>query len=762
MATVPVVARSEWQTEESIPLRVLVQLVVFAGIASVDIVAGTAYSVWAIPLSTIGAGWGWYARRKRNIPVKFCMAVGMIAALVVFLNDLVAQQEETRLLLARLLVQLQVLHSFDLPRRKDLGYSVVIGFILLSVAATVSQTMIFAVCLMVFLLLAVPFLILDHRSRLGVLTPKFAPKQLGISPLPLLGLLTLVVVLGLMIFALLPRFSGFQLRNFPLSLNISVQRDIPRGSIITRARGETNGDGNLITADGEGDRGTGGSGGRSNDPEAQQRQERQVLPPLFSTEIDATRSPPGDEDVEPQLVMRVRSQAELFWRVMAYDEFTGKGWRISRNQPEQIRTVKRPSWSYEFNLFGQLPYLAVPTNPDNLREVIQSYTITIDRFPNIVPAASIPYRLFFPSEEIDIDWEGNIRSPGSIPKDLTYTVISGVPRRNPALLRRVRYRYTRDLVRYYLQVPKTPSLRTELGAAVQKLLGNQQFDNPYDFIVALTQAVQANYQLQNLTVPAGEDMVSAFLQAGGGTPIHFVSALVLLLRSQGVPARYVVGFNSGKFNPFTGLYEVYNTDAQSLAEVFFPGFGWLTFDPVPGHPIFPPSVEEDRTFAVWQAFWQWLMGLFPPAVGEFLSNLGGGMVSFIGAIINALLAGGWAGVIAGIAIVFGLLLAGWAVWQVLVYLRELFYFQGLHPVDRAYGQMLKYLSEKGLAKSPHQTPQEYCASIADQLDTQQRAVVQQITQIYQDWRYGERAGSAGLLPKLLRELMRPTSKDRVH
>jgi protein-glutamine gamma-glutamyltransferase len=63
--------------EESIPLRVLVQLLVFIGIAATDVAASTNNSAWAIPLSAIGACWGWQARHKRNIPVKFCIAIAL-------------------------------------------------------------------------------------------------------------------------------------------------------------------------------------------------------------------------------------------------------------------------------------------------------------------------------------------------------------------------------------------------------------------------------------------------------------------------------------------------------------------------------------------------------------------------------------------------------------------------------------------------------------------------------------------------------------
>lgn len=65
-------------------------------------------------------------------------------------------------------MQLQVLHSFDLPRRKDLGYSMIIGLILIGVSATLSQTLAFAPWLLALLLLGIPTLVLDYRSRMGL------------------------------------------------------------------------------------------------------------------------------------------------------------------------------------------------------------------------------------------------------------------------------------------------------------------------------------------------------------------------------------------------------------------------------------------------------------------------------------------------------------------------------------------------------------------------------------------------------------------
>lgn len=729
--------------EESIPLRILVQLIVFAGIGAMDTVASTDHSVWAIPLSAIGAGWGWYARHKKNIIVKFLIAVAMIAVLVIFLRDLIGRTEETRLLLAKLLIQLQVLHSFDLPRRKDLGYSVVIGLILMSVAATLSQTMTFALWLLLFLVLAVPFLILDHRSRLGVFTKSWQPQKWGISLGAIAGLLTMSLILGLTIFALLPRFGGFQLRNFPISVDVNIQRETPQGTIVTRSNNNGNGDQPTIGTEGQG---TGGNG--ENNPD-----DPEVLPPLFATEIDSTSMQDGQE-LQPELVMRVRSQAELFWRVMAYDEYTGKGWRISRNQKELIRTVRRPSFSFEFFLPPDPAYVI---DDRNSREVIQTYVITTDRFPNLIPAAAQASRLFFPSQEVDVDAEWNLRSPGLIPEDLTYTVISAVPVRDRARLAQANSRrYRPDIRRYYLQLPD-PQLNSRLETATQKLLGEQKFSNNFDRIVFLTEALKTNYAVKSLPVREGQDVVSAFLENGGGQPTHFATTLAVMLRSLGIPSRYVVGFNPGRFNPFTGYYEVQNTDVHSLVEVYFANVGWVSFDATPTYPIFPPSLENDRTFGVLQTFWQWLMGLFPPAVGEFLAQVAQGFSQSIGWLWGLLASWGWAGAITGVLLVFGVILSGWGLWQLTAYLLDLVYLGGLAPASRTYLKMTRYLSEKGLPKNPHQTPQEYWQTVQSHLSSTQAEAVYKITQAYQDWRYADRSISPKVLTDLFRQLSQRVS-----
>ncbi|MFZ4557713.1 MAG: transglutaminase TgpA family protein [Pseudanabaena sp.] len=734
--------------EDSIPLRILVQIFVFISIGTMDSVASTNNSAWGIPLSAIAAVWAWYARRKRNVLVKLFIAIAMIAMLVVFLRDIVSQAEETRLLLAGLLIQLQVLHSFDLPRRKDLGYSIVIGLILMALAATLSQTMFFAIWLLAFLLVGIPILLLDHRSRLGVKTISFQPEKMGISPLPLAGLMAIVMVLGLTIFAFLPRLPGFQLRNFPVSVNLQVERKIPRGGILTRQQqqNQQQQQQQQSGANSNGGNGSGGTGGKD---------DLESLPPLFAPEIDTVSD--GAKQVskkrEPELMMRVRSQAELFWRVMAYDEYTGKGWRISRNDPNQINTIRRSPFNYEF--FLPTPIYGLIGNkqtfkPVTFQEVVQTYTITSSNFPNLIPMAAVPNRVFFPSEELDIDLEGTVRAPSPLPPDLTYTVISNVVQRNPQQLRQLPQEYPKLIRNFYLNLPAglSPQVReTALSFLENAKTADGQpiaFNNAYDATVQITQSLKQKYAIKPLNFdpaknPSKSDLVSQFVEQGGGEESHFVSTLAVMLRSLGIPTRYVVGFAPGKFNPFTGLYEVQNIDTQSLVEVYFPVYGWLAFDPVPNRPLFPPSIETSRTFGVIQTIWNWIANFIPSPVNQFFSSIFDNIGKFLGGVISWLFEMGWIGLGIGLAIGFGFAIGGWALWQLAIWWWQLQRLQKMPIPQRTYQQMLQWLSEQGKSKLPHQTPQEYVASLRDRVSDQQVSAIAQITQIYQDWRYGNLA-----------------------
>lgn len=769
-------------TEESITLRILVQALVIVGMISVDVAAGVATnelptSLWAGPLSIIGAIWSYQNRHKRNIPAKFAIALMMLFSLAWFLQNLVTELNDTRLTLAELLIQLQVWHSFDLPRRKDLGYSMVIGLILIGVAATLSQTLTFAPVLFVFLAIAIPTLIFDYRSRLDIkssqslqtksagksgksLLTKFTEFSVFskiISPRQFLLLFAITLLLGLGIFAVLPRLPGYQLRTFPVSTPINMDLQDFDGRTITNP-----GYVGLGNEDGDGS----GPGGQNKESGPGSMDTTQYYG--FNTKINQNLR----GELIPQVVLRVRSQATGFWRVLSFDRYTGEGWEISEN--DKTVTIPRSRWSYQF-------YLLVRNLRSKTREVIQSYTV-VSQLPNLIPALYQPKEVYFPTDKIAVDTEGNLRSPLDLREGLTYTVISEVPYRNQELLSKAGTNYSERIKKLYLQIP--PAIANQVKEKTQEILAlntqvaqnKKNLDTPYEKALYLAQYLKQNpnYQLQQEPpfLRQGEDLVSAFLFGykdsppgqiiKGGYGDHFSTVLTVMLRSIGIPARLVAGFSPGEFNPFTGMYVVKNTDAHAMTEVYFPDYGWFAFNPIPGMPLIPPSIEENQTFSALLAFWQWVAGWLPTPVSGFLERFLGGIFLFIGGILVwlfSLFSQGWQGIFGGLIAftIFGFL--GWLTYQLWKKWQYQRWLNKLSPVEKTYQQMLNFLAIHGNAKERSQTPLEYAQAMQFRYPIQISEMIGEICHSYVGWRYGDQPVDIQRLRELLVNLKRSKQKS---
>ena len=232
--------------------------------------------------------------------------------------------------------------------------------------------------------------------------------------------------LGLGIFAVFPRFPGYQLRSFPVSAPIDVKGDFTGRNI--------NNPGYVRQGNGEDD-GNGTGQGRSGEPGKVDNN--------FYYGFNSEMNQNLRGEMKPKVVMRIRSQAEGFWRVLAFDRYTGKGWKISRN--DDVITLRRSSWSYRISL--DLPLI---TNPR--KEVLQTYNLVSD-LPNLIPPLSYPKEIYFPGPVIAVDQEGGLRSPLQLSEGITYTVVSEVPTRERTLLGKAGNKYPPDIKNYYLQIP---------------------------------------------------------------------------------------------------------------------------------------------------------------------------------------------------------------------------------------------------------------------------------------------------------------------
>lgn len=144
----------------------------------------------------------------------------------------------------------------------------------------------------------------------------------------------------------------------------------------------------------------------------------------------------------------------------------------------------------------------------------------------------------------------------------------------------------------YLQLPK------ELPERVSKLAGEitSSADNDYDRAKAIESYLSKNYKytLEPGNIPQNRDFVDYFLfDSKQGYCTYYASAMTVLVRSIGIPARYVEGYKLPS-KPVSGnSYEVTNKEAHAWVEVYFEGFGWIPFEPTsPFAPSFNDMIKE--------------------------------------------------------------------------------------------------------------------------------------------------------------------------
>ncbi|WP_339246271.1 transglutaminase domain-containing protein [Paenibacillus sp. FSL R10-2796] len=164
-----------------------------------------------------------------------------------------------------------------------------------------------------------------------------------------------------------------------------------------------------------------------------------------------------------------------------------------------------------------------------------------------------------------------------------YIVDSILPESNPVLLRGLGDADPQEIKNKYLQLPDL--LPERVKALAEKLTASS--GNRYDSATAIRDYLQNGYSytLDTMVPPAGADFVDHFLfETKQGYCVHFATAMTVLLRSTGIPARYVQGYGPGtqQEEAMPAKYLVTQGDAHAWVEVYFAGAGWVPFDPTPG------------------------------------------------------------------------------------------------------------------------------------------------------------------------------------
>ncbi|MFQ6098565.1 MAG: DUF4129 domain-containing transglutaminase family protein, partial [Armatimonadota bacterium] len=170
-----------------------------------------------------------------------------------------------------------------------------------------------------------------------------------------------------------------------------------------------------------------------------------------------------------------------------------------------------------------------------------------------------------------------------------YTVWSATPDVTPAQLANTSTDYPDHIRQRYLSLPvRTMSVAKGVS---ERIVGEAQ--HPYDKARAIHHFLAENYTYTTNApyIPPHRDAVVEFLTSERrGACDLFASAFVVLARAQGIPSRIATGFATGVYSQRARGFVVRESDAHAWAEIYFPEYGWVPFDPTVGASRDPRSL----------------------------------------------------------------------------------------------------------------------------------------------------------------------------
>lgn len=520
--------------------------------------------LWPQALATaLGMGLGhWYSYRFRktgNWLLRGCVFLAVHAALVWLFIGLL---NGSTLPQAQFAMFAQAITSFDLRYRSSLFSTLIHSLANLYIAASLSRTGELGLYLVLFavLVLAVFFTAeqLDgFKSAKFYLPVASNPSSRRLTLFGLgFGLSCLCAIFVTFVFT--PRFAG---RPFvpPFSINVPLQGGV-KAQIINPGVP-------VVQINGWSDESSDYYYG-------------------FDTRLDL-RYRGG---LSSEVVMYVRSPSRSYWRSHSYDFYTGESWE----QHDQNLTPVQRRRRVQF-VVSPPPGSPLGSDQPTGQQMVQSFSLVKDQ-PNLIFAAYRPAEVFIAAESLSLDRGDGLRLPNLLRAGMTYSVVSYRPNFDPVLLQKASARYPADITQRYLQLP------ANLSGRVRSLAQNLAAPHPnnYDKIMALTAHLLTNYpyNLYPPPHPPGAEVVDTFLfEDREGICEQFATALTVMARVLGIPARLAAGYGPGTYNALTGYYEVKMSDAHAWVEVYFPEYGWVPFDPTPGWTAQPyPTPVQNWLF----------------------------------------------------------------------------------------------------------------------------------------------------------------------
>jgi transglutaminase-like putative cysteine protease len=476
----------------------------------------------------------------------------------------------------------------------------------------------------------------------------------------------------------------------------------------------------------------------------------------------------GEIKKSSMVVMRVTVDGGLLaaegvhWRGVALTQFDGKRWF---NEPHGPTTLTSPAEGGWFRLNSgnvDTPRAGRPIHYTVLLEPIGSTALFFaneaesvrGHFSEDTGRAPFGQRRTYLLQ----DFTGSIFNPYHSYARMEYEANSVVPTPPPAAVREAGSDYPAAIRETYLQLPSLDSRIPDLAKQI-----TARDNTPYDKARAMEGYLRSHYgyTLDLSGTPRADPLAYFLFQKRAGHCEYFATAMTVMLRTLDIPARYINGFQTGEYNDIAGDLVVRASDAHSWVEAYFPGFGWLTFDPTPPSDDKPPGM-----FAQLSHYWDW----FELQWSEWVINY-----DFVHQIAVAQNLGrfsrDWAERIrtefssarrratdqlklwqdrvsrspsgrTGVFMIFGVFVIAVLILRPEVRRRLTLMWRTRvlparemtpHLATLQYREMLRVLARGGIRKTDAQTPMEFAASLPD---GSLAAPVFELTSIYQAARYG--------------------------
>ena len=462
---------------------------------------------------------------------------------------------------------------------------------------------------------------------------------------------------------------------------------------------------------------------------------------------------------------------ELAWRGVALANFDGKNWS---NQREQYVLYREADGSFRIPLLGQGVARAWTS-----RYHLIHYRVLMEPIgTNIFFLAPWARRVEGAYRTLQIDSGGAVSDLDSQRSVSLYEADSDISTPAAAELRTAGNNLP-QFAPAYLQLPnlgldpRIPRLAAQIASSAS---------NNYDKAIAVERYLQSHYAytLQLPRSAVADPLANFLFERKQGHCEYFASSMAVMLRTLGIPSRVVNGFRSDEFNDVTGYYVVRGKNAHSWVEAYFPGYGWVTFDPTPGGAIESPQgwgrvmLYLDAAASFWR---EWVVSYDTSHQYVLGQSLMSGTRGFwergrmwARLRYERLLdwarrsrrrvghsPGRWFAISVALALVLMVLGNAGRITR-MVRARQLQAHPERSPNQAAtmwYERMARYLARRGLQKPETQTAREFVRVIEDE---HLRRRVGEFTDAYESARFGNSSEDAVRLPELYEEVELATKK----